>query len=62
MHTPVCACSRAEILTGKFFHNLADTADDPEDPWDRKGNTYGALPSGLARASPAQNPADQRTP
>jgi hypothetical protein len=25
VHTPVCACSRAEILTGRFFHNLADS-------------------------------------
>ena len=40
-HTPVCACSRAEIVTGRFFHNLLDTADDPEDPWDRHGNSHG---------------------
>lgn len=40
VHTPVCACSRAEILTGKFFHNLADVPA-PGDPWDRSGNTRG---------------------
>ena len=40
VHTPVCACSRAEILTGKFFHNLADQPARA-DPWDRMGNTNG---------------------
>ena len=39
-HTPVCACSRAEILTGRFFHNLADVPS-ATDPWDRSGNTHG---------------------
>ena len=40
VHTPVCACSRSEILTGRFFHNLLDDFD-PEDPWDRHGNSNG---------------------
>ena len=40
VHTPVCACSRAEILTGRFFHNLADVPA-PDDPWDRHGNSRG---------------------
>ena len=40
VHTPVCACSRSEIMTGRFFHNLLDDSD-PEDPWDRHGNSNG---------------------
>jgi len=38
--TPVCAVSRAEILTGRFYHNLKDTPQHG-DPWDRRGNTFG---------------------
>ena len=40
VHTPVCAASRAEILTGRFFHNLADVPS-AADPWDVRGNTCG---------------------
>lgn len=40
-NTPVCACSRAEILTGRYFHNLVVTERAPLDIWDRQHNTYG---------------------
>ena len=40
VHTPVCAASRAQILTGRYFHNLADVPA-AGDPWDRAGNTRG---------------------
>lgn len=40
VHTPVCAASRAQILTGRYFHNLADVPA-ADDPWDKQGNTKG---------------------
>ena len=58
-HTPVCACSRAEILTGKFFHNLADVPSR-EDPWDKTGNSHGPCfpprPGACAGATPSSAP------
>lgn len=40
VHSPVCACSRASILTGRFIHNIVDVPS-PSDPWDRQGNSNG---------------------
>lgn len=50
VNTPVCAVSRSEILTGKYYHNLQDVITSSSDPWDQHGNSYG--PCFSARPAP----------
>lgn len=40
-NSPICACSRATILTGKHVHRLLDDRPPADDPWDRRGNSFG---------------------
>eukprot|EP00041_Stephanoeca_diplocostata_P006463 m.86558 g.86558 ORF g.86558 m.86558 type:complete len:564 (+) comp16374_c1_seq19:3474-5165(+) len=39
VHTPVCCPSRSEILTGRYYHNLA-FVPGPENPWDTRDGVH----------------------